>query len=241
MSFKELGLKYGTDKVFHHRYDRFYPREIEFIKQLRGVGILEIGLFEGASLKLWLEYFPDAWIYGMDIGSEGTLERATITKGDQSKPADLLKVLAAVRHPLYFINDDGSHCPEHQLLTFCHLFPALELGGVYIIEDVETSYWRRGQLYGYPTEYGYQHPKSIIEKFKLALDYINREYFSPEALAELKAILTEAGFTLQWCLDCVKSITFAHNCIVIRKIDNDSDRALMERPYHRASSLLPPT
>ena len=34
------------------------------------------------------------------------------------------------------ILDDGSHIPEHQILTFNTLFPSVVPGGIYIIEDV---------------------------------------------------------------------------------------------------------
>jgi len=51
-------------------------------------------------------------------------------------------VVSKIKHPVCFINDDGSHVPEHQLFSFDYLFHELLMpGGTYIIEDVETSYW----------------------------------------------------------------------------------------------------
>ena len=50
----------------------------------------------------------------------------------------------------FAVIDDGSHIPEHQLLTFnCFFDIVLQPGGIYILEDIEVSYWRRGSLYGY--------------------------------------------------------------------------------------------
>jgi trans-aconitate methyltransferase len=88
--------------------------------------ILEIGIQYGNSLNMWLELFPNAYIYGMDIDKEYSGERYTVIKGDQSKQSDLNNVLNSVKNKnLFFINDDGSHIPEHQLLSFNTLFPTL--------------------------------------------------------------------------------------------------------------------
>jgi hypothetical protein len=39
------------------------------------------------------------------------------------------------------IVDDGSHVNEHIIKTFNHLFPLLKKGGIYVIEDLQCSYW----------------------------------------------------------------------------------------------------
>ena len=62
----ELGTKYNTDKVFHHEYHDIYDF---FLKQFYNApgAMLEIGIQNGNSLNMWLELFPNAHIYGMDI------------------------------------------------------------------------------------------------------------------------------------------------------------------------------
>jgi len=85
------------------------------------------------------------------------------------------------------------------------LFPLLEDGGIYIIEDIETSYWTKNGLYGYPTNYGYKHPKSIVEIFKNATDCVNKEF------------MTQNIETPVQHLDNIKMIAFAYNCIIIEK------------------------
>jgi SAM-dependent methyltransferase len=104
----------------------------------------------------------------------------------------------------FFINDDGSHMPEHQILSFNTLFPSLCEGGVYIIEDIETSYWTRGGLYGYQTRYGYKHPNSIIEIFKEVADSVNTEFAGKH---QNRVEHHES----------IGSITFSRNCIIITK------------------------
>ena len=82
---------------------------------------------------MWQELFPNAFIYGMDISKGYSGERFHVIKGDQSNMADLNRVKDTIKNNnIFFINDDGSHIPQHQLLTFNTLFPTL-CEGVYIL------------------------------------------------------------------------------------------------------------
>ena len=67
-SFLEIGQDL-TDKVYHHRYDRFYPTFLEPLRN-QEFNMLEIGIHEGGSFLLWEEYFPKANLYGIDINSD---------------------------------------------------------------------------------------------------------------------------------------------------------------------------
>lgn len=196
-----------SDKITHHQYHKVYPAYIEKFYNYTG-GIIEIGLqpdTQYASLNMWIELFPYMHIYGMDREAPDKSEnRYTIFNCDQSDANQLDTCIEKIKHPIYFINDDGSHVPEHQLLTFNKLFPLLKVGGVYIIEDIETSYWTKGHIYGYDTRYGKGHSKSIIEIFKNAIDGVNVE-FSQSYKGKVQH-QKEIG-----------SITFAENCIIITK------------------------
>lgn len=202
-----IGEKYKTDKITHHKYHEIYPTYIEKFYEKSG-GIIEIGLEPKtgkASLQMWLELFPNMHIYGLDRGTpDESTERYTILQCDQSNPDQLDNCVQKIKHPIYFINDDGSHLPEHQLLTFNKLFPLLEAGGVYIVEDIETSYWTKHGLYGYETRYGKGHPKSIIEIFKQAIDGVNME-FSKSTDGQVQHQKE------------IASISFAKNCTVVIK------------------------
>ena len=55
-SFYEIGLESGTDKVTHHRYDRFYPLFLDNLRR-EEFSMLEIGIDQKKSLDLWKEYF----------------------------------------------------------------------------------------------------------------------------------------------------------------------------------------
>lgn len=200
----KLGLIHKTDKVTHHRYDKIYDFFLKSMYEKEG-SILEIGIAEGNSLKVWLQLFPNAYVYGIDKEVEAKSNKFEIFKKDQSKEDDLLEVKEKIKDKnLFFINDDGSHIPEHQLLTFNTFFPLLEEGGIYIIEDIETSYWSKNGLYGYSTRYGYKHEESIIELFKDVADGVNSE-FAGEREYKVKH------------MNLIGSITFSRNCIIIVK------------------------
>jgi hypothetical protein len=53
----DLGLKYGTDKSSSsHGYLDIYERHFCQMKD-EPIRVLEIGIFNGSSLKMWEEYF----------------------------------------------------------------------------------------------------------------------------------------------------------------------------------------
>ena len=103
---------------------------------------------------MWVDYFESAQIVAFDIGdwiTEMRSDRLRIIRGDQSDVrflSTLAPELRTLRSPgdqrgFDLIIDDGSHHPRHQMVSFLYLFEhALEGGGTYIVEDVETSYWR---------------------------------------------------------------------------------------------------
>ena len=215
MSFESLGIEADTDKVTHHGYHRFYSRYLDSMRTST-TGMLEIGIHYHNSIVLWKKYFDTAHIYGVDIDEKKSDdERVTIFKGDQSNPTDLQNIIKAVSHPIQFIIDDGSHVPEHQIITFDMLFNnLLEPGGVYIVEDIETSYWSHGGLYGYYTNYGYRHPNSFIEKVKPIIDKINCEFLLPVHNKQNDEILY--NFSPE-TMNMISTITFGQNCVIFTK------------------------
>ena len=137
-----IGLKYGTDKASStHNYLDFYEF---FFAPLRNtqLTVLEIGVYNGASLKTWEEYFPESKIIGADI-TPATKQfeqgRVIIELLDQSNIEELTRV--ALKHgPFDIIIEDGSHMWEHQITSLRTLFPFLKNNGIYVVEDLQTNY-----------------------------------------------------------------------------------------------------
>ncbi len=137
-----IGLRHGTDKSSaHHGYLGFYERF--FAPERASVAkLLEIGVFNGQSTRMWREYFPNASIIGADINPDAqrhATDRLIIEIADQSNVADLVRL--GVRHgPFDIVVDDGSHIWDHQILALQYLYPFVRPGGFYVLEDIDTSY-----------------------------------------------------------------------------------------------------
>lgn len=111
------------------------------------VKVFEIGTYHGGGLDLLSHYLgPQAQVYGMDIemGSERVGEPHTVIVGDQSDP-DWLQRMSQAYGPFDIVIDDGGHTMKQQIVSAETLFPLLNDGGVYIVEDCHTSYWERFQ------------------------------------------------------------------------------------------------
>ncbi len=107
------------------------------------VTMLEIGVLAGGSLEIWQEFLgPAATIVGADIGplAKKNAPDFTVHIGDQADP-EFLREMVAASGPFDIVVDDGGHTFEQQTTSFEVLYPLLNDGGVYIVEDICTSYW----------------------------------------------------------------------------------------------------
>lgn len=142
---KPIAAKYGSDKCAWHSYGRIYDQLFDAATVRKvleiGIGCKEVmgeAYENGASLRMWAEYFPDAEIYGLDIRAEALVNDGRIHsfQCDQGKIASLLAAREAVGSGFDLIVDDGSHQAEHQILSACVLWPCVASRGRYVIEDV---------------------------------------------------------------------------------------------------------
>ena len=212
--FYQVSKKFGTDKVEYHGYHFFYPHFFDFLRNQK-FKMVEIGLGGGGSLNAFQEYFPLADITVMDINKEAYLsERSRIIKGDQSKLEDLDKLIQTVQSAELII-DDGSHNPLHQFDTFTYLFKnLLKPGGVYIIEDIEASYWHpESTLYGYKSGYF-----NLIDGFKKFQEMINSEFTGIDNHLD------------------ISTVTYGQNCIIITKRTIE-EKGYFDRTYRFSNSL----
>jgi hypothetical protein len=135
-----IGTKYNTDKVTHN-FTSFYNEHLEPIRN-SVVSLLEVGVFGGASLRMWEEYFPNARIFGFDENDTSfcNTDRIKTFVANQSKVLDLHDAVIATDCPYYdIIIDDGSHFMDDQQKTMGFLFKYLSSGGYFIMEDLHTS------------------------------------------------------------------------------------------------------
>lgn len=143
----EMGRRHGTDKWdIHHSFKGQSYLDVyeEYFKPAKDLPInfLEIGVRRGGSLRMWKEYFPNATIYGLDNNPDCKIheeERIDITIGSQADEG-VLQQLVDKAGAFDVVLDDGSHINELTILTAKFLLKHMTPGGLYIIEDLGTSY-----------------------------------------------------------------------------------------------------
>lgn len=134
MTLDELGLKYKTDKAsdnhnFLHFYEDNLPTKVN--------RLMEMGTYEGASLEMWRDYYPNAEIVGVDIrepnGIKGVTE-LTINCRDTYALEKLGKFDVII--------DDGSHMQlDQQVFLRFALDHMLTENGSFVMEDIHCCYW----------------------------------------------------------------------------------------------------
>ena len=184
-------------KHYFEIYDRHFAR-------FRGtqLNVMEIGVSQGGSLQMWKNYFgSDVKLFGVDINpncKQFEEPGVRIFIGDQANREFLRAVASAVQH-IDILIDDGGHMMNQQINTFEELFPRIEPKGVYLIEDLHTSYW-----HGWGG--GYKRSGTFIEYSKDFIDKLNA-WHSQEAQC-----LAVSDFTRS-----VHSIHYYDSVLVVEK------------------------
>ena len=141
-----LGIFLGNTGAQVHKWHHYLPLYERYFGPWRNrpLRFLEIGVSKGGSLQMWRKYFgPDAVIFGIDIDPDCAQfngQAAQVRIGSQDDPAFLARVVAEMGG-VDVVLDDGSHVMAHIERSFDVLFPLLEMGGIYMIEDLHTAYW----------------------------------------------------------------------------------------------------
>lgn len=138
---EQISLGYESDKgsVYHnylHIYEKYFSKYRTTL-----TNFLEIGLWEGDSIKMWREYFEVGNLVGADILdlSHIKLPNTQIHICDQSSREQLESLAAKTYNQFDIIIDDGGHMMHQQQITLGTMFKYLKPGGVFVIEDLHTS------------------------------------------------------------------------------------------------------
>ncbi len=153
------------------KWSHFFPIYEQHLSSFvnRPVRVLEIGVLGGGSLQYWKKWFgPSARIVGVDIDercAEYVEPQISVEIGSQND-VEFLRGVAERHGPFDVVIDDGSHTPSDVITTFECLYPLLAERGVYLVEDIEHSY--------YPEQGGGVGAEgSFVEYAKRICDYIN--------------------------------------------------------------------
>ena len=222
----ELGREFKTDKVSIHHYTERYEHHLKHLRSKRFT-LLEIGIggysrerAGGASLRMWKAFFPKAEIVGLDIQDKSFVDEPRIrTHMGSQTDEELLARIAADADDLQVIIDDGSHRSRHIRTTFRVLFPLLADGGIYAIEDTQTSYWP--EMGGSEDRHD---PQTTMALVKDLLDGLNYEEYVDEEYDPSYSDLN------------VTAVHAYHNLVIIEKGRNAEGtrrRSILKRRYEK--------
>ena len=154
------------------------------------------------SLRMWKRYFGNGEIFAIDIFNKYQLQesRIEIFQGSQTDGCFLEEVTRRIGE-LDIIIDDGSHVNFDVITSFKCLFPKLKNGGIYVVEDTQTSYWPD---YGGDLINKNSH-STMMGYFKSLIDGINHHEFR-----------SESYIPSYWDKN-IKSMHFYHNLVFIYK------------------------
>lgn len=155
MSLDEIAIKHQTDKA--SQFSRTYAQPHDYCRHLdrffdalryNPIKLLEIGVGGGESIQTWLEYFPQAKVFGIDMVHDTNPwntpklpphERYKFIHGDQSSMVFWKSFVAMHGGDWDIIIDDGSHISNHMIVTFNFMWDFVKSGGLYEVEDLGVA------------------------------------------------------------------------------------------------------
>lgn len=217
-----LAELHGSDKYGGHRYTPHYEKHFAPWRRKK-INLLEIGVGGygdphqgGGSLRMWKSFFSRANIYGLDIHDKSPHDQHRIKtfKGSQVDKEFLLEMTQKIG-PIDIIIDDGSHINEHIITTFKILFPLLKSPGIYVVEDLQTSYWK--EEYGGSEDLKAEF--TAMNFLKSLVDGLNFQEF------------TNQDYVPSYFDQNIVSIHFYHNlAFVYKDTNNEGSNILKKNP-----------
>jgi glycosyltransferase involved in cell wall biosynthesis len=190
----------------------------------QAINILEIGIQNGGSLEIWSKYFHKAEkIIGCDIDIRCANlkfddDRISVVVGDANTD-ECKKNITSLAPMFDIILDDGSHKSRDVICSFGRYFSVLRENGIYVIEDLHSSYW---QDFGG----GLHQPLSAMAFLKRLADILNYEHWrNNESRVNLLTRFAEEYDVQFDALDLsrIHSIEFANSLCIIRKLSPDKN------------------
>jgi len=160
---------FERSKFKSSKYNKYFKNYEDVLGSYEGkdVTMIEIGVQDGGSLKIWQEFFgPNSRIIGVDLNPKCKKfedKNIKIYIGSQSSESFWTNLFNE-EGKVDIIIDDGGHTNHQQITTAINCIPYIKDGGMLITEDVHTSYLKR---FDNPSKY------SFINFVKKTIDDIN--------------------------------------------------------------------
>jgi hypothetical protein len=216
---RSISTQYNSDKL-EHGYIEIYETYFKEIRDMN-LNILEIGIADGDSLLTWSDYFKNSTIVGIDIHkidiTEKKLNRNNI-KVHQGSQSDELFINEIIKNYGNFdiIIDDGSHLTKDVIKSFHLLFPYLNNNGLYIVEDMQTSY---NHFFG-GNPFDLKYSKTHMNFFKDLTDRLNYQE------------IANPLYSLKKYDSTITNISFYHNLVFVKKgLNNKVSKEVLNHSY----------
>ncbi len=117
-------------EAYHRHFSRFRGQ---------AVNLLEIGIYSGGSLPMWISYLGDkSQVYGVDIEEackSYESDRIQVFIGNQ-EDRNFWKRFRESAPDIQLLVDDGGYTPDQQMVTLEEMLPDMPPGSVYMCEDI---------------------------------------------------------------------------------------------------------
>jgi hypothetical protein len=130
----------ATDKYALGYIHEFY-NEIFSDKKYSTTKVLEIGIWQGGSILLWRDFFPNAVVYGVDISYCAALEKQDRVIQLNSNAYSTEFTDQFEKNSFDVIIDDGPHTLESMIFYIIHYLPLVKVDGLFILEDIIAPSW----------------------------------------------------------------------------------------------------
>lgn len=210
MTFEEaIAAREKGAMVKHTHFPTIYDAHLYHLQD-KPLKMLELGIYHGGSLYTWKKYFPKASIIGVDIDpncAKWADDNIVIEIGDQNDENFLEKLVKMGKYDI--VIDDASHISEYTIKSFEYLFPVLNEGGYYIIEDT---------YFAFQQEQSPDPKNTTTEYFKKLSDGLNSWAYKKGHKCYADAGIYQDDTPMSYFEKNIFSITFYDSMIVIYKL-----------------------
>ena len=161
----------NNTKNLIHKWDHYFDIYDRYFSKYKNkeIVLVEFGVFHGGSLQMWKDYFGEkVKIYGIDINTNCLSlkeDQVEILIADQDDKRSLQEIAKKIPK-IDILIDDGGHTMRQQINTFQVFYDKVANDGIYLCEDLHTSYW--ANHFG-----GYKNKNSFIEFSKDLIDQMH--------------------------------------------------------------------
>ena len=213
--FENLGLKSGSDKVVDHNFQHMYGQYLGPLR-LEKINFLEIGLGcnmaygPGRSISIWKKFLPRASISMFEFNEacarkfEDQVDNLFV--GDQSN-LNMVEKIGKNYGPFKVIVDDGGHSRKQQINSLIGFWPFIQQGGIYIIEDLITSFMKKYD----------DNPNQSTMDLLVELIIIMNDPKPPHVLSLNNKNITISQHALKISRDLLSVSFFQGACVLVKK------------------------